>query len=161
MTQLMKRTFFLTTAAIMLVLVLAMAQPAGASWLLGPGACTSRHDDVTTLYPTYKPCSGCIVVISGLGRHTKILVIDFKKSDYTGPVRVAVIQNDSRLGDGVFRSRILGNLENPGDELTDWTPPTWHGLKPGHYYAAVIYGEGEGHSHQTPFFRQCFLTASE
>ncbi|MCY4350865.1 MAG: hypothetical protein OXC25_13560 [Thiotrichales bacterium] len=136
------------------LLVLATARPAGA-WLIGPGACTSTKPDVSTLDPTWKLCSGgCYVILSGLGPNLRVGVIKFKEPDFSGPVHVALVSNDSRLGTSMIQSRKLGELQAADDaRLTNWYLP-FGGVKASHYYAVVIYGTDSSRS----FFRQCFLS---
>jgi len=116
---------------------------------------------VSTLDSTWKGCGGyryCIVGFSGL-KHNSITyaVLDFKRPEYSGPVRVAVMSNGSRLQTSTpIKSLPLGELAN-GGKLTKWHLP-FTGLRPAHYYALVIYSPDAGYGPSKPFYRQCFLT---
>jgi len=105
---------FTRLAAALLLAVLA--PPGVAGGLVGPGACESHAPGVTPLDTTWKGCGGfrdCIVGWSGL-RHNSIVyaVLDFKRSEYPGPVRVAVLSNDSRVPTATpMMSLPLGELQ--------------------------------------------------
>ncbi len=139
----------------MVAAAMMASTPAGAWWI---GPCSrSFHEDVTTLHSAdiYKDCFPyCLISIEPTHNAMRSSIIDYKKEGYTGPVDVAVISNDSRLGPGMIGGPTrLGALPAP-DGLTNWNV-RFHGLEPAHYYAMVIYGSG---GPANPFFRSCFLS---
>ncbi len=127
------------------------------------------------------PCDpdGCHVAISPKQTFVNTAIVDYRvpkkldedgdivTPDYTGPVKVAVVSNDTRLGKITIGEKDLGTLTNThygeghgfgGRGLTKWYLP-FTGLKPDHYYALVIYGTAQGYNRDNPFSRKCFLTA--
>ncbi len=143
------RELLAIVAAAMVVLA---STPAGA-WLVG--SCRSYHEGVTTLQTTqiYKRCfPDCLISLFPTHNSAKSSVIDWYHPGYEGPVHVAVISNDSRLGPMTIVTRQLGTLPHSGG-LTNWRL-SFSGLQPEHYYAMVIYGS----DHAKHFYRTCFLT---
>ena len=124
-----------------------------------------KMDKHTLGYP------GCIAGIRVRDKSATGYVIDFSHSynsdveegeevvvKFTGPVRVAVMSNDSRINPPYIREISLGTLTGT-NRLTNWNLP-FHGLEPNHYYALVLYSPGhERYDISTPFSRKCFLTS--
>ncbi len=126
----MKFGHIMNTAAVLL-LVAAAAQPAEA-WLVGPCSEKNKHYPgsppgpfepesgsstigLTTVKPPCDP-NGCDVIIQPKQTSVKTAILDYRvpgESDmpgYTGPVRVAVVSNDTRLGKIVISEKNLGIL---------------------------------------------------
>ena len=140
-------------AIVAAAMVVLASTPAGA-WLVG--SCRSYHEGVTTLQATqiYKRCfPDCLISLFPTHNSAKSSVIDWYHPGYEGPVNVAVISNDSRLGPTTIGlPQMLGTLPHPGG-LTNWRL-SFGGLQPEHYYAMVIYGSDPAKH----FYRACFLS---
>ena len=135
--------------------MMALAPTSATAWLVGPGACRSYHEGVTTYHSSgiYKRCfPDCLTSVVPTHSTVKSSIIDYYEPGYEGPVHVAIISNDSRLGPGTIDGpKLLGTLPHPRG-LTRRVFFT--GLKPEHYYAMVIYGSDPAKQ----FYRACLLS---
>ena len=142
-------------AMVAAAMVVLTSTPADA-WSVGSSVCRSYHEGVTTLQATeiYKRCfPDCLISLVPTHSSARSAVIDYYEPGYEGPVHVAIISNDSRLGPRMIGApKRLGTLPHPGG-LTNWRL-SFGGLQPEHYYAMVIYGSDPAR----PFYRACFLS---
>ena len=149
----------LVLPAMVAATMMALAPTSATAWLVGSGACRSYHEDVTTHYRSeiYKRCfPDCLTSVTPTHNTVKSSIIDWYEPGYKGPVRVAIISNDSRLGSGMIgEPKRLGTLPHPGG-LTNWHV-LFTGLKPEHYYAMIIYGSDDS----KPFYRACLLSGDD
>jgi len=143
----------------LLLVVMAMPQPALAGGLIG--ACRSFVPNVSVHYTTrvHKKCFwDCLTGIVLNHDNMKMTIVDFEEPDFSGSLSVAVLPNDSRLPSrNPIGKRKFADL-TWASGLTGWYKIDFHGLKPEHHYAVVIYSPDEGYGIEKPFYRQCFWT---
>ncbi len=146
-----------------LLLVVTAAQPAGA-YIVGNAACNSWLPGVqTTPVKTekYKDCwPDCLTSISPRHNFVKVTIVDFTVANFDGPLKLAVMSNDSRLSESPYMQvRDLGKGGNTS--VSNWWKYQFDGLQPRHFYTVAIYSTDSGYGLEKPFYRACFLTSDE